>query len=110
MTYGQYASAIGRDPAKYGLAVGKAMHAIGAICIIRQVPVAPLFWVRREDGGHRGIFESDAQERKYILDSNDIGTMYVVSREYHYTNEEFTGLEAALRKSLTFGNPTTNAQ
>jgi hypothetical protein len=104
MTYGQYASAIGRDPAKYGLAVGKAMHAIGALCIIRQLPVAPLFWVRRADDGYRGIFESDARERQYILESEDIDTMYVVSREYHYTGEEFTALEVALRKSLASGN------
>jgi hypothetical protein len=34
----------------------------------------------------------------------DIDTMYVVSREYHYTSEEFAGLEAALRKSLASGN------
>lgn len=104
MTYGQYASAIGRDPAVYGLAVGKAMHAIGALCVIRQVPVAPLFWVRRADDGYRGIFESDARERQYIVDSNDIEAMYVVSREYHYTKAEFAGIETALRTSLASGN------
>ena len=42
-TYGQYANAIGRDPAEYGLAIGKSMHAIGALCVIRQLPVAPLY-------------------------------------------------------------------
>lgn len=104
MTYGQYASAIGRNPADYGLAVGKAMHAIGALCIIRQVPVAPLFWVQSADGEPRGIFENDPLERRYIVESKDIDTMYVVSREYHYTSEEFAGLEAALRKSLASGN------
>lgn len=104
MTYGQYAQAIGRSAAEYGLAVGKAMHAIGALCVIRQVPVAPLFWVRRADDGHRGVFESDALERHYIIESNDIDTMYVVSREYRYTTEEFSALEAALRKSLASGN------
>ena len=104
MTYGQYASAIVRDPAEYGLAVSKAMHAIGALCVIRRVPVALLFWVRRADEGHRGIFESDTLERQYIIESKDIDTMYVVSREYHYTTEEFEGLEAALRKSLASGN------
>lgn len=103
ITYGQYATAIGRSPGKYGLAVGKAMHAIGALCVIRQIPVAPLYWVRRADDEHRGIFESDSLERQYIVDSKDIDTMYVVSREYHYTSEEFEGLEAALRKSLANG-------
>ena len=104
MTYGQYASAIGRDPAEYGLAIGKAMHAIGALCVIRQVPVAPLFWVRRADNGHRGIFEKDPLERQRIVETKDIDTMYVVSREYQYTTKDFTGLEAALRKSLASGN------
>ena len=30
--------------------------------------------------------------------------MYVVAREYHYSAEEFTRLEAALQKSLASGN------
>lgn len=104
MTYGQYATSIGRNAAEYGLAVGKAMHAIGALCVIRQVPVAPLFWARRADAEHRGIFESDVLERQYIIESKDIDTMYVVSREYQYTTEEFVGIENALRKSLASGN------
>ena len=70
LTYGQYATAIGRSPAEYGLAIGKAMHAIGAACVIRQVPVAPLFWVRRADDEPRGIFESDPLERQYIIDGD----------------------------------------
>ncbi len=107
MTYGQYATAIGRTAAEYGLAVGKAMHAIGALCVVRQVPVAPLFWVRRADGEHRGIFESDVLERQYIIESKDIDTMYVVSREHEYTTEEFVGIENALRKSLASGKIAT---
>ncbi len=106
LTYGQYAHTIGRDPAEYGLAVGKAMHAIGAICVIRQLPVAPLFWVRRADNKSRAIFEGDALEREYIVDSGDFDTMYVVSREYQYTNDDFVSLERALRKSLESGNVT----
>lgn len=102
-TYGQYANAIGRDPAEYGLAIGKSMHAIGAICVIRQLPVAPLFWVRRADDEPRRIFETDALERLHIVDTKDIDTMYVVAREYHYSRDEFTGLEAALGKSLASG-------
>lgn len=103
MTYGQYAALIGRSPAEYGLAVGKAMHAIGALCVIRQVPVAPLYWVQRADGEHRGIFERDPLERQHIIESRDIDVMYVVSREYSYTDEEFAGIESALRKSLASG-------
>ena len=100
MTYGQYAAAIGRIPAHYGLAVGKAMHAIGALCVIRQVPVAPLYWVQRVDGAERRIFESDQLEHKYIIESKDIDIMYVVSREYSYTNEEFVGIESDLQISI----------
>lgn len=104
LTYGQYASAIGRNPAEYGLAVGKAMHAIGALCVVRQLPVAPLFWVRNSNDEPRGIFESDPLEHRYIVESKDIDTMYVVAREYSYSTEEFSGLEDALRKSLSAGH------
>ena len=104
MTYGQYATAIDKAPAEYGLAVGKAMHAIGALCVLRQLPVAPLYWVRNANDEPRGIFESDPLERHYIVESKDIDIMYVVAREYTYSAEEFTGLEEALRKSLANGH------
>lgn len=103
MTYGHYASAIGQEPEKYGLAVGQAMHAIGALCVIHQVPVAPLHWIRSANDSYRGIFESDPLERQKIVESKDIDDMYVVSREYHYTQEEFDGIENALLKSLESG-------
>ena len=45
------------------------MHAIGALCVVRQLPVAPLYWVQRADGEHRGVFEQDAIERQYIVES-----------------------------------------
>ncbi len=104
ITYGQYAALINRDPAEYGLAIGQAMHAIGAICVLRQLPVAPLFWVRRSDNEPSGVFENDPYERHYIVDSKDIDTMYVVAREYEYSQEEFTDLELRLEKSLASGN------
>lgn len=103
-SYGQYASAINKRPAEYGLAVGKAMHAIGALCVVRQIPVAPLFWVRRDDNGYRGIFESDQLERQYIIESGDFDLMYVVAREYTYQAEELDGLGRALARSLASGN------
>lgn len=106
MTYGQYAASIGRNPADYGLAVGMAMHAIGALCIIRQVPVAPLFWVQSANGEAQSIFETDPIERRHIIDTKDIDTMYVVAREYRYSISEFEGIEAALRKSLASGKVT----
>lgn len=104
MTYGHYASVIGQEPEKYGLAVGQAMHAIGALCVIRQVPVAPLHWIRSANDSYRGIFESDPVERQKIIESKDIDDMYVASREYHYTQEEFDGIEKALLKSLESGH------
>lgn len=102
-TYGQYASSIGRAPEKYGLAIGKAMHGIGALCVVRQLPVAPLYWVQRADKERRAVFESDPLESQYIIESGDIDVMYVVAREYLYSEDEFLGLENALRKSLENG-------
>lgn len=102
-TYGQYAHAIGREPAEYGQAIGKAMHAIGALCVIKELPVAPLHWVKRAGGGYRKIFESDPIERKYIIESNDIKVMYIVSREYRYTMRDFELLENTFNESLESG-------
>jgi hypothetical protein len=106
LTYGQYAAAIGRDPTEYGLAIGKAMHAIGALCVIQQIPVAPLHWVRPADGKPLKIFESDPKERSYIVESGDIEIMRVVAREYHYRESEFKRLETALKNSLERGHLT----
>jgi hypothetical protein len=103
MTYGQYAHAIGKDPQEYGLAIGQAMHAIGALCVVRQLPVAPLFWVQRASGEHQGIFENNPLERQKIIHTKDIDTMYVVAREYKYSIKEFEKLESALKKSLDSG-------
>ena len=103
-SYGQYAQAIGKNPAEYGLAIGKAMHAIGALCVVRQIPVAPLFWVRRADNGYRGIFEADQLERQYIIESGDIDVMYVVAREYAYQADQLAKLSQALDKSLAKGH------
>jgi hypothetical protein len=102
-TYGQYASAIGRDPAKHGLAIGKAMHAIGALCVFIELPVAPLYWVKNAHGGYRAIFESDPIERKHIIESKDVNAMYIVSREYEYKAEEFEKLVNIFRKNLDSG-------
>ena len=103
-SYGQYAQAIGKNSSEYGLAIGKAMHAIGALCVVRQIPVAPLYWVRRADNGYRGIFENDQLERQYIIESGDIDVMYVVSREYIYQPDELDKLSKALDKSLSKGH------
>ncbi len=105
MSYRKYASLIGRAPSKDGLAVGQAMHAIGAVCVVRALPVAPLYWVESEAGGEKRVFESDALERQLILDRGHFGTMYVVAREYRYSEQDFEGVEKALRVALK--NPST---
>lgn len=102
-TYGEYAHAIGRDPADYGIAVGQAMHVLGALFVFRQIPVAPLYWVRRADNAYRGIFESDDLERHFIIESGDIDVMYVVSREYHYSMAEFEELDQRLQTAFDSG-------
>lgn len=104
MTYGQYATALRKPAKKYGLAVGQAMHAIGAVCVVQRVPVAPLFWVRRADDGDRAIFESDPTERLHVISSGNYDTMYVVAREYAYRAEEFARLEKTLQRMLAKGS------
>ncbi len=100
-SYGHYANIIRRDPATDAIAIGPAMHAIGAICALRQLPVAPLHWVRRGDNNdHRQIFASDVLEKKYILDAGHFDTMRVVAREHHYTKEEFDGVEKAMKEVI----------
>ena len=100
-SYGFYAKAIGRDPAKEAISIGPAMHAIGAVCVIQQLPVAPLCWVTREQGEPRQVFASDALESHHILNLGRFDTMFVVAREYKYTMAEFEKLQKAMEKVLT---------
>lgn len=104
-TYGDYAHLIGRMGASDGLAVGKAMHAIGAVCVVEQLPVAPLFWVESANGAGKSVFESDPDERRYVIEAGNYDTMYVVAREYSYTREEFDRLESRVTKLLATDEP-----
>jgi len=83
LSYGYYAGKIGRDPAKEAIIVGHAMHAIGAVCVIRQLPVAPLHYVKRMDGEARQVFASNKLEADYVL--RHVGKMRIVAREYRFT-------------------------
>ena len=65
------------------------MHAIEAVCVIQQLPVAPLHWVVRAHGEPRKVFANDPLESREILDKRRFDTMYVVAREYHYSMTEF---------------------
>jgi hypothetical protein len=94
-TYGYYAEAIGRKAASDSMAIGQAMHALGAACILAGVPVAPLFFVERADSEWRGVFQSDSAERLHVLPHYDL--LYVTAREYVYATGDFERVDRALR-------------
>jgi hypothetical protein len=97
-TYAHYTRLIGRNPAKESMIVGPAMHLIGALCIISQVPVAPLYWVKRSDGEEQEVFASDAIEAEHVLPYRNM--MYVVSREYSYSQSDFDAISQRLQKII----------
>jgi hypothetical protein len=97
-TYGHYTRLIGRNPAKESMIVGPGMHLIGALCIISQVPVAPLYWVKRSDGEKKQIFAFDPIEAEHVLPYRNM--MYVVSREYSYSESEFKAISRRLQKVI----------
>lgn len=96
--YGVYAKAIGRDPAKESMVIGKAMHAIGAVCVLAKVPVAPLHFIKRADGQWQGVFESDYAESTYVLPHYEL--LYVTAREFKYSENDFARVEKGLREVL----------
>lgn len=103
-TYGFYAAKLGADPGAFAQAIGQAMHAIGAVCIIRRVPVMPLFWVTNVEGADAGdasVFLADGEERSQVVDSGDFDAMYVVAREHHYTDADMDSVGEALRAWTT---------
>lgn len=97
-SYGYYASKIGRNPAKESMIVGPPMHAIGAICVIAGVPVAPLYFVEREDKTWQGVFEGDPLESIHVLPH--YSRLYVVARENKYTEEDFQRIGRGLREVI----------
>jgi hypothetical protein len=98
LTYGVYARAIGRKPSKDAMAIGKAMHIIGATCVLARIPIAPLHYVSRADHEWRGIFESDSIEQRYVLPHYDL--LLVTARVYRYTEEDFRRIEKGLREVI----------
>ena len=101
-TYGHYASRIGLDPAKNALQIGHAMHTIGAACVFRCVPVAPLHFVQRADAGWRGVFESDPLEARDVLPHYT--TLYIAAREHLYSKDDFESIENSLHKMAEIGS------
>jgi len=100
-TYGSYAAQVGRDPATNGLAIGQAMHAIGAVCVLRLLPIAPHFFVEATNGNQRQVFESNDLEAALVLPHFDL--LYVVARDYTYTVQDLDGLENGLKKGWIDG-------
>lgn len=96
--YGVYAAAIGRDAARESMVIGKAMHAIGGVCVLAGIPVAPLYFIKRADGEWRGVFESDPIERECVLPHYDL--LYVTAREFKYSESDFARVEKGLREVL----------
>ena len=96
--YGVYAKAIGRDPAKESMVIGKAMHAIGAVCVLAAIPIAPLHFIKRADDEWRGVFESDVLETAHVLPHYDL--LYVTAREFKYSEGDFARVEKALKEVL----------
>lgn len=95
LTYGFYARAIGLDPATDAPAIGPPMHAIGAACVLANIPVAPLYYVKRADRESARVFESNDIERRHVQPHR--GILYVAAREYSFTADEFHRVERGLR-------------
>jgi hypothetical protein len=95
-SYGYFATCIGRNSSTDSVALGPVFHAIGAACVVNQVPVAPLYFVEREDGEERNIFESDGMECLNVLPHYDL--LYVSAREYIYQPVEFERITSWLSR------------
>jgi len=96
LPYGFYAKAIGRSAAKEAMVIGQAMHAMGAACVLTQIPVAPLHFAKRADDGWRGVFEADSAERLHVLPHYDL--LYVTAREFAYSHQDFRRVARVLRE------------
>ena len=98
-TYAFYAHAIGRDPAKESVVVGPAMHAIGAACVFAGVPVAPLWYVERQDKQIPLVFCEDALENARIAEH--LPLLRQSARIHDYTSDEFDRIEHGLRNIIS---------
>lgn len=106
-TYGYYASTVGLDPVKNGMAIGMAMHVIGAGCIFAKVPVAPIHYVERADGEWQGIFESSYSEKTKVLPYWNV--LATSARIHIYTEEDFERVRIALSSVLPKHLPSLNS-
>ena len=93
-TYGYYAAHAGLDVAKESILIGKAMHAIGAACVMTRTPIAPLRYVERADGEWQGIFEKTSLERTAVKPHWTV--LSVTSRDHVYTVDELNEVNRAL--------------
>ena len=93
-SYGFYAERIGMKAEQGGLAIGMAMHTIGAACVLAKVPVIPIHYVERADGEWRGIFESEYAEKCYVLSHWNL--LATSSRVHVYTEANLGSVAKAL--------------
>lgn len=93
-TYGHYALRVGLDPTRDGHKIGQAMHVIGAACVFKGIPVAPLHFVKQASNAWRRVFMSDALEARDILPHYD--TLLIAARVYRYGESEFEKVESAI--------------
>ena len=97
-TYGYYANAIGRTAAKDSMAVGMAMHTIGAACVFCCIPIIPLHFVESTNEKYQGIFDTEYSERNFV--KPHWAKLVVTSRDYKYTDQDFRILQKALEEIL----------
>lgn len=97
-SYGHYAAVTGRNSATEAMAIGPAMHAIGAACVFTKVPVAPLYFVKRADNQDTQIFASDPLENALVTEHYNV--LFIAAREYHYTEQDFQRIETVLREKI----------
>ncbi len=93
-TYGYYASQIGLSPTRDGHKVGQAMHVIGAACVFKCVPVAPLHFVKTTSNEWHRLFISDALEARDVLPHFD--TLLIAARIFKYSESDFEKVRSAL--------------
>lgn len=101
-TYGHYAQCIGLTPSKDGLKVGHAMHVIGAACVFRCVPIAPLHYVKGADGEWRKVFKSDPLEARDVLPHYD--ALLTSARAYEYNEQDFQNISESIDAMVNTGS------
>lgn len=97
MTYGFFANQTDLNSATDSKVLGQVMHLIGACCMLIKIPIAPLYFVRREDNKETNIFLSNDLERIQVAPHEPM--LRVLAREHSYTVTEIEKLKSVLQKA-----------